>query len=79
MKDPRRSDHIPGQVPRNGSPRFHRVLVHSSIWEDVQTWLAGQGVQLQRVDDVRDGPAHVMTLTVAGARAIRRNTGGSGQ
>lgn len=53
------------------TPRFEKILVHSTHMPDLAKFLRRHGLHLQPVNDVRDGPALVLTVTPHGARTIR--------
>jgi hypothetical protein len=53
------------------TPHFQKVLVHSTHMPDLAEFLRRHGLHLQPVNDVREGPALVLTVTPHGAKAIR--------
>lgn len=62
--------------PVRAAPRFETVLIHSTIMEDLRKWLQSHGILLQHVNDIREGPARVLTLTPQGARTIQSEPDG---
>ncbi|MBC3841400.1 hypothetical protein GXW82_17090 [Streptacidiphilus sp. 4-A2] len=55
-------------------PRFEKVLVHSALLPALEEWLSANGIQLPRVNDIREGPRARPEGHPHGARIIRQRS-----